>query len=39
MANNQHRPYVLKYPRDTASIILKEAAQQMAAAARLRRSG
>ena len=39
LANNQHQPYVLKFPADTASIILKEAAQQMTAAAKLRRSG
>lgn len=39
LANNQHQPYVLKYPNDTASIILKEVAQQMVAAAKLRRSG
>jgi pilus assembly protein CpaE len=29
LANNQHQPYSLKFPNDTASIILKEAAQQM----------
>ena len=39
LANNQHQPYVRKYPGDTASIILREAAQQMTAAAKLRRSG
>ena len=39
LANNQHQPYVVKYARDTTSIILKEAAEQMAAAARLRRTG
>ncbi len=39
LANNQHQPYTLKYPADTASIIFKEAAQQMAGAAKQRRSG
>ena len=29
LANNQHQPYSLKFPKDTASIVLKEAAQQM----------
>ncbi len=39
LANNQHQPYVLKYPGDTTSIVLREAAQQMVAAAKQRRSG
>jgi Flp pilus assembly CpaE family ATPase len=29
LANNQHQPYSLKFPKDTASIILKDAAQRM----------
>lgn len=37
LANNQHLPFSFKFPNDTASIVLKEAAQQMARlAARLR---
>ena len=34
MANNQHQPYPVKFPRDTASIVMKETAQQMVEAAR-----
>ncbi len=34
MANNQHQPYSVKFPRDTASIVLKDTAQQMVEAAR-----
>jgi pilus assembly protein CpaE len=29
LANNQHQPYSLKFPKDTASIVLKDTAQQM----------
>ncbi len=29
MANNQHQPFSVKFPRDTATIVLKDAAQQM----------
>jgi pilus assembly protein CpaE len=29
LANDQHLPYSVKFPRDTASIVLKDAAQQM----------
>ena len=29
MANNQHLPYSTKFPGDTASIVLKDTAQQM----------
>ncbi len=29
MANNQHVPYSTKFPKDTASIVLKETSQQM----------
>ncbi len=34
LANNQHQPISLKFPNDTAAIVLKETAQQMAAHAR-----
>ena len=33
LANNQHVPFVLKFPGDTAAMILKEAALQMIALA------
>ncbi len=39
MANNQHQPYPVKFPRDTASIVLKDTAQQMVEAARRVRAG
>jgi hypothetical protein len=29
MANDQHTPYTVKFPRDTASIVMKDAAKQM----------
>lgn len=29
LANNQHQPFSLKFPKDTASIIFKETAQDM----------
>jgi len=29
MANDQHTPYSVKFPRDTASIVLRDSAQQM----------
>jgi pilus assembly protein CpaE len=29
LANNQHQPYSLKFPKDTASIVLSDAAHQM----------
>jgi CheY-like chemotaxis protein len=29
LANDQHLPYSVKFPRDTASIVLKDAAHQM----------
>jgi pilus assembly protein CpaE len=38
MANNQHQPFSLKFPKDTAAIVLKETAQQMVALARRLRS-
>lgn len=39
MANNQHQPYSVKFPGDTASIVLKDTAQQMIECARRVRSG
>ncbi len=39
MANNQHRPLPVKFPRDTASIVLKETTQQMIEAAQRIRAG
>ncbi len=39
MANNQHQPYSVKFPGDTASIVLKDTAQQMIDSARRVRSG
>lgn len=39
MANNQHQPFSVKFPRDTAAIVLKETAQQMVDAAQRVRSG
>ncbi len=38
VSNNHHEPYAVKYPGDTGSIILKEAAQAMASAAKARRA-
>jgi pilus assembly protein CpaE len=34
MANDQHQPYSVKFPRDTASIVLREAARQMVSLAK-----
>ena len=39
LANNQHLPIALKYPNETAAIVLREAAQQMAGLARNLRAG
>jgi pilus assembly protein CpaE len=39
MANNQHQPYPVKFPRDTASIAFKDIAQQMVEAAKRVRAG
>ena len=39
MANNQHVPYLAKFPGDTASIILKDTAQKMIEQARQHRDG
>ncbi|MGE5073286.1 MAG: response regulator [Anaerolineae bacterium] len=33
MANNQHQPYSVKFPNDTASIVLKDTARMMIEAA------
>ncbi|MBL8062054.1 MAG: response regulator [Anaerolineales bacterium] len=33
-ANSQHQPFTLKFPNDTASIIFRDAAREMAALAR-----
>jgi pilus assembly protein CpaE len=33
LANNQHQPYSLKFPKDTASVIFLEAAKEMSALA------
>ncbi len=38
-ANSQHRPYTLKFPNDTASIIFHDSAREMAALARKMRGG
>ena len=29
LANNQHQPYALKFPKDTASVVFREAAKEM----------
>ncbi len=34
MANNQHQPFSVKFPKDTAALVFKEIAQQMADTAR-----
>ena len=39
LANNQNHPYCIKFPADTASIILGETARQMVELARRRRTG
>ncbi len=38
-ANSQNRPYTLKFPNDTASIILQDAAREISALARKTRDG
>jgi CheY-like chemotaxis protein/MinD-like ATPase involved in chromosome partitioning or flagellar assembly len=38
-ANSQHRPFTLKFPNDTASIILNDSAREMTALAQRIRSG
>ncbi len=39
LANNQHQPYVVKFPSDTASIVLKDTGRQMIDLARHLRAG
>jgi hypothetical protein len=39
MANNQHQPFSVKFPRDTAAIVMKETAQQMVDVAKRVRAG
>jgi len=39
LANNLNQPITTKYPQDTASIVLKEAAENMVKLARRRRAG
>ena len=39
MANDQHQPYSIKFPRDTASIVLKDTAQKMVDLAKSLRAG
>lgn len=34
LANNQHQPFSIKFPKDTAALVFKEIAQQMADTAR-----
>ena len=38
-ANSQHRPYTIKFPNDTASIIFQDSAREMAALAHKLRKG
>ncbi len=39
MANNQHVPFSVKFPNDTATVVFKECSQQMVASARRHRLG
>jgi Flp pilus assembly CpaE family ATPase len=39
MANDQHQPYSVKFPRDTASIVIRDAARQMVGLVKSLRSG
>ncbi len=39
MANNQHLPYSVKFPMDTASIVLRDASRQMVDLVRRLRAG
>jgi hypothetical protein len=34
LANSQHQPFSLKFPKDTASIVFQEAAKEMSTLAR-----
>jgi len=39
LANNQHQPYTVKFPSDTASIVLKDTGRQMIDLVRRLRTG
>jgi MinD-like ATPase involved in chromosome partitioning or flagellar assembly len=39
LANNQHYPFSVKFPNDTAAIVFKEATQEMIGLARRRHTG
>lgn len=39
LANNQHQPFSIKFPKDTASVIFRESAQQITAQAKRLRAG
>jgi pilus assembly protein CpaE len=39
MANNQHLPFSLKFPQDTAAVVFRESAQQMIGLAKRLRAG
>jgi septum site-determining protein MinD len=39
LANNQHQPFVVKFPSDTASIVLKDTGRQMLDLVKRQRSG
>ncbi|MBI3173323.1 MAG: response regulator [Chloroflexi bacterium] len=39
MANNQHTPFAVKFPKDTAAVIFRECARQMVDTAKHQRSG
>jgi Flp pilus assembly CpaE family ATPase len=39
MANDQHQPYSVKFPKDTASIVLRDAAKQMVGLVKSLRAG
>jgi hypothetical protein len=38
-ANSHHQPFTLKFPNDTASIVFRETAKEMAALAQKLRVG
>ena len=39
LANNQHQPFSLKFPKDTAVMVFNDTAQQIADLARRLRAG
>src|SRR5258706_1484769 len=39
LANNQHQPFSLKFPKDTASVVFMEAAKEMSTLAEKMRAG